>query len=89
MDSKGVKKKFGVDPKILLIIQPQLEIRQIIFLGVPGVGSKTASRLINKHGNVESIIKNQDLITGKVGDSLKSNIEKLKTLQKKLTNNKV
>ncbi|MBT7543203.1 MAG: DNA polymerase I [Gammaproteobacteria bacterium] len=83
MDSKGVKKKFGVDPKNIIDYLALVGDKADNIPGVPGVGSKTASRLINKHGNVESIIKNQDLITGKVGDSLKSNIEKLK-LSKKL-----
>jgi DNA polymerase-1 len=46
--------------------------------GVPGVGSKTASRLINKYGDVESIIHQKDIIPGKVGESIKSFTEQLR-----------
>ena len=83
MDSKGVKKKFDVSPENITDYLALVGDKSDNIPGVPGVGGKTASRLINKHGDVESIIKNKDLVTGKVGDSLKSNIDQLK-LSKKL-----
>ncbi len=38
---------------------------------------KTASRLINKYGNTEKIIKQKDLIPGKIGDAIKLNSDQL------------
>tara|TARA_B110000014_G_scaffold261619_1_gene253689 strand:+ start:91 stop:2799 length:2709 start_codon:yes stop_codon:yes gene_type:complete len=83
MDSKGVKKKFDVNPEYIIDYLALVGDKSDNIPGVPGVGSKTASRLINKYGDVESIIKNKDLVTGRIGDSLKSNIDQLK-LSKKL-----
>ena len=42
---------------------------------VPGVGEKTAARWIVEYGNVSNLIANIDKISGKVGESLRSNID--------------
>lgn len=41
--------------------------------GVPGVGPKTAAKLINEYGHLNAIIENVDSIKGKVGESIKEN----------------
>lgn len=42
--------------------------------GVPGVGEKTAEKWIQQYGSLSSIIEHADSITGKVGESLRSNL---------------
>lgn len=42
---------------------------------VPGVGEKTAAKWVVEYGNVSNLIANIDKISGKVGDSLRSNID--------------
>ena len=42
---------------------------------VPGVGEKTAAKWIMEYGNVSNLIANIDKISGKVGESLRSNID--------------
>lgn len=42
---------------------------------VPGVGEKTAAKWIVEYGSVSSLIANIDKISGKVGDSLRNNID--------------
>lgn len=42
---------------------------------VPGVGEKTAAKWIVEYGSVSNLIANIDKISGKVGDSLRNNIE--------------
>ena len=76
VDHKAVKKKFGVDPKNIIDYLALVGDKSDNIPGVPGVGKKTASRLINKYGDVESIINKKDDIPGKVGGLIKSNIEK-------------
>lgn len=44
--------------------------------GVPGVGKKTAERLLSEYGTLENIIDNAHLISGKLGFSLKDNASK-------------
>lgn len=46
--------------------------------GVPGIGEKTAVKLINQYGDVEQIIANADSIKGKNGENLRANIEQLR-----------
>ncbi len=45
--------------------------------GIPGVGEKTATAWIQKYGNLENLITQKDQVTGKVGESLRANIEVL------------
>ena len=51
--------------------------------GVPGVGDKTAVALINRFGDLDSIIKNAGAIEGKIGEKIRANIDKA-VLSKKL-----
>ena len=78
MDEVAVKKKFGIDAKHIIDYLALVGDKSDNIPGLPGVGSKTASRLINQYGSVENIIKNKNLISGKVGETLKENIDQLK-----------
>ena len=84
MDQKEVKKKFDVGPKNIIDYLALMGDKSDNIPGVPGVGGKTASRLINKFGNVEEIIEKKELVPGKVGEYLREGIEQLK-LSKQLT----
>ena len=78
MDEVAVKKKFGIDAKHIIDYLALVGDKSDNIPGLPGVGSKTASRLINQYGSVENIIKNKNLISGKVGETLNENIDQLK-----------
>lgn len=78
MNSIGVKKKYDIDPSQIIDYLALMGDKSDNIPGVSGVGGKTASRLINKYGNIEDIIKNKEIIPGKVGESIKENIEQLK-----------
>ena len=78
MDEVAVKKKFGIDAKHIIDYLALVGDKSDNIPGLPGVGSKTASRLINQYGSVENIIKNKNLIRGKVGETLNENIDQLK-----------
>ncbi len=43
--------------------------------GIPGIGEKTAKKLIKEYGSMENIIANADNIKGKLGESIKANTE--------------
>ncbi len=43
--------------------------------GVPGVGDKTAVKLLNEYGTLESVLDNADHIKGKLGERLRDNKE--------------
>ena len=42
---------------------------------IPGVGEKTAAKWVVEYGTLANLVTNIEKITGKVGDSLRSNIE--------------
>ena len=43
--------------------------------GVPGVGPKTAAKWIQEYGTLNAILENRDEIGGKVGESLRENVD--------------
>lgn len=43
--------------------------------GVPGVGPKTAAKWIQEYGSLDAILDNREEIGGKVGESLRENVE--------------
>ena len=51
---------------------------------VPSVGEKTAVKWIREYGNLDELIKHANEISGKVGESLRANIEQVK-LNRKMT----
>ena len=51
--------------------------------GAPGVGPKTAMKLISEYGSVEEVFKNTDKLTGKLKEIIQNNRDKIE-LSKKL-----
>ena len=43
--------------------------------GVPGIGPKTAAKLIQEYGSLDAVLEHADEIKGKVGESLRANME--------------
>jgi DNA polymerase-1 len=43
--------------------------------GVPGIGEKTAAKLIQQYGSLDEVLAHADEIPGKVGESLRANTE--------------
>ena len=85
IDKEAIKAKYGID-------RPEL-VRDILALwgdssdnipGVPGVGEKGASKMVQAYGEVENIIANADKIGGKTGANILANEEQLR-LAKVLT----
>lgn len=47
--------------------------------GCPGVGEKTASKLVQDFGSIENLIQNTDKLKGALKEKVKNNIEQIKT----------
>lgn len=43
--------------------------------GIPGVGEKTAKKLIKEYGSMENVIANAENIKGKLGENIRNNVE--------------
>ena len=75
MDVDGVIEKFGVRPDQIIDYLTFMGDASDGIRGVPGVGAKTAAKLLNEYGTIAGILENVDNIKGKVGQSLKDNVE--------------
>ncbi|SPL70631.1 DNA polymerase I [Acinetobacter stercoris] len=75
MDINGVFEKFGVWPNQIIDYLTLMGDASDGIMGVPGVGAKTAAKLLNEYGDLNNIIANAANIKGKIGQSIQDNIE--------------
>ncbi|MCC9196574.1 DNA polymerase I [Arthrobacter sp. zg-Y820] len=78
MDAAAVEAKYLVPPDKYSDLAALVGETADNLPGVPGVGPKTAAKWIKQYGGLEGILENLDSIKGKVGDSLRANIEDVK-----------
>ncbi len=62
ISNEDVKNKFGVDPDKVIDVQSLAGDSSDNVPGVPGIGVKTAAELINKYGDLETLLKSADEI---------------------------
>lgn len=79
-----VKKKFGIE-RIDQVVEIQGLMGDSVdnIPGVPGVGPKTAQKLIAKYGDIETLLQNTDELKGKLKERIEENKEQA-ILSKKL-----
>ena len=75
MDVNGVFEKFGVWPNQIIDYLTLMGDTSDGIRGVPGVGAKTAAKLLTEYGSIGGILENVDQIKGKVGQNIKDNVE--------------
>ena len=78
MDRDGVKKKFDVYPEQFIDYLALVGDSSDNIPGVPKVGPKTAAKWLNEYDTADGIVENGDAIKGKIGESLRDNIESLR-----------
>lgn len=78
MDAEGVFEKFGVHPHQIVDYLTLMGDASDGIMGVPGVGAKTAAKLLNDYGSLTNILANTDQIKGRVGQNLKDHQENIK-----------
>jgi len=85
LDRDGVKAKFDVFPEQIIDYLALVGDTSDNIPGVPKVGAKTAAKWLNLYDSADGIIESADEIKGKVGDSLRENIEQLRLSQELAT----
>ncbi|HIA03443.1 MAG TPA: hypothetical protein EYN66_16310 [Myxococcales bacterium] len=70
IDNEAVDKKFGVVPHLVQEVQGFIGDPVDNIPGVPGVGPKTASKLINQYGSLEGVYEHISEIKGKLRENL-------------------
>ncbi len=84
-DRQKVYEKYGIYPENIVDMLALMGDTSDNVKGVPGIGEKTAVKLIQTYGNVEQIIKNADNIKGKISQSVKDSVENLMLAGKLVT----
>ena len=81
MDRAAVKAKFDVYPEQIIDYLALVGDSSDNIPGVPKVGPKTAAKWLNLYASADGIVEHADDIKGKVGESLRDNIDKLRLSQ--------
>ena len=74
-DAAGVKEAFGVTPGQVTDLKGLMGDASDNIPGVPGVGEKTALKLLGEYGNLEGVLAHADEIKGKLGEKIRDNAE--------------
>ena len=77
LDSAGVEAKFGVPPVRIIDLLALMGDSSDNIPGVPKVGPKTAAKWLNQYGSLDAVIASAGDIKGKVGESLRENLDTL------------
>ena len=71
MDDAAVYEKYGVHANQYSDLAALVGETSDNLPGIPGVGPKTAAKWLQEHGDLQTILDNAAVFTGKVGDSLR------------------
>ena len=83
-DTGTVKERYGLEPVGLIDLKGLMGDKSDNIPGVPGIGEKTALKLLKQYGSLEAVLENVDSMPGgKLRDSLSNNMERA-VLSKKL-----
>ncbi|MGB5604992.1 MAG: 5'-3' exonuclease H3TH domain-containing protein, partial [Gammaproteobacteria bacterium] len=77
LDHDGVVEKFGVPPARIIDLLALMGDSSDNIPGVPKVGPKTAAKWLAAYGSLDEVIAHAGEIKGKVGESLRENLDAL------------
>ncbi len=77
LDRAGVKARFDVLPEQIVDYLALVGDTSDNIPGVPKVGPKTAAKWLNEYGSLDAIVTHAADIKGKVGESLRENLQQL------------
>ena len=79
LDHDLIRDRFGIDPGDLPFFLALTGDSGKSIPGIPGIGPRTASRLVAEHGDLESLLSAAKTITGKVGGRIHQGAESART----------
>ncbi len=77
MDREAMQAKVGYSPEQAIDVQTLMGDAIDNVQGIPGVGEKTAAKLIATYGNVEGILQNVDKLTPKLKENFQKYADRL------------
>jgi DNA polymerase-1 len=75
LDAEGILKRRGVTPRQMRDVLALMGDATDNIPGVPGIGEKTAVKLVAEYGSLENLLAHAAEVKGKVGDSLRTHRE--------------
>lgn len=72
-DKQAVNEKYGLTPQQIIDLKGLMGDSSDNIPGVPGVGEKTALKLLHEFGSVEAVLENTDKIKGKLRENIIAN----------------
>jgi DNA polymerase-1 len=85
LSAEGVYEKFGVNPNQIASWLALIGDVSDNIPGVPGVGPKTATKLLEKYGDLMTVMTHADSVAGKLGESLRESRAHIETSHKLTT----
>ena len=77
LDAEGVVNKFGVPPQRIIDFLALTGDASDNIPGIPKVGPKTAAKWLEQYGSLDALVAHADEVKGKVGESLRENLDTL------------
>ena len=77
LDPAGVMERFGVPPERIVDFLALMGDTSDNIPGVPGVGEKTAAKLIAEYGSAENVIAAAPNIKGKLGENIRAHLDRI------------
>jgi DNA polymerase-1 len=72
MDETAMKEKYGLEPLQIIDYKGLRGDDSDNLPGIPGIGDKTAVKLIQQYGSFEAIMADKDKIAGKLGENIRN-----------------
>ncbi|MGZ8629685.1 MAG: DNA polymerase I [Actinomycetota bacterium] len=76
-DDEAVTERYGITPTQYLDFVALKGDASDNIPGVPGVGDKTAAKLVNQFGNVEELVAHTDMLKGKQKENVEASADRL------------
>lgn len=77
IDAQYLHNKLGIQPEQMVDFLALTGDTSDNIPGLPGVGPKTAAKWLNEYQNLDNLLIHKDKIGGKVGETLRANIEQV------------
>jgi len=83
---EDIKREFGVErPEQVIDVMGLMGDSADNIKGAPGIGPKTAIKLISEFGSIEEVLKNTDKLKGRVREIIENNREQIELSKKLVT----
>lgn len=83
MTMESLKESYGLTPSQIIDLKGLMGDTSDNIPGIPGIGEKTALKLLNEYGTVENLLEHSDTLKGKLKEKVENNKE-LARLSKQL-----